>query len=71
MVRKHNYASRRALSRGVFTRIRDRAELEALVARDPGPWTIIKTADLEDLIDGADVAASWPELAEAMREGLR
>jgi hypothetical protein len=42
--------------------------------RDPGPWTIIRTADLENLIgsaESAEVASAWPELAALLREGLR
>ena len=59
--------------RGIY-RIRGRAELERLMDRDPGPWTIIRTADLENLIgsaESAEVASAWPELAALLREGLR
>ena len=60
-------------AKGIY-RIGGRAELERLMDRDPGPWTIIRTADLENLIgsaESAEVASAWPELAALLREGLR
>ena len=60
------------------SRIRSRAEFEALMTRDPGPWTLVKTAELQDLLNRAegsdprdDVAMNWPELADVLHEGLR
>ena len=85
MARKYVNPNHRPGAR-TTTRIHGRAEFEALMTRDPGPWSLIKTADLEDLVNHADlgdrqapprggarddVAMNWPELAAALAEGLR
>lgn len=81
MVRPSRNASsaRRALAAdsplGAVSRIRNRAELASFLDANPGSWTLVRTADLENLTSRADVsrdvAMDWPELAAVLREGLQ
>lgn len=45
----------------VTNQIRTPADLRALMASDPGPWMLIKTADLEQLLEAPAKGAPLSE----------